>query len=76
MHVYSNKGFVFDLVATTKPRPYHPKRKELCNLILTYFQKANFCHSRKIVKKYFFGEFASVLIWKILLGTILQEGNA
>ena len=29
-----------------------------------------------MLKKYFFGEFASVLIWKILIGTILQEENA
>ena len=50
------------------------QREELCNLILTYF--IEFCHSRKRVKKYFFGEFASALIWKILIGTILQEGNA
>ena len=74
MHVYSNKRFVFVLVATTKPHPYHLKRKELCNLILTYFQEMNFDehsrklfffffrHSKKIVKEYFFGEFASVLI--------------
>ena len=60
-------------------------RKQLCNLIPTYFQEMNFNeNSRKLIfaipekcwKKYFFGEFASVLIWKILIGTILQEENA
>ena len=50
MHVNSNKGFVFDLVSTTKPHPYHLKLKGLCNLILTYFQEINFDqNSRKLI---------------------------
>lgn len=50
MHVNSNKGFVFDLVATTKPHPYHLKLKGLCNLIVTYFQEINFDqNSRKLI---------------------------
>ena len=39
-------------------------------------RKLIFAIPEKCWKKYFFGEFASVLIWKILIGTILQEENA
>lgn len=59
-----------------------PKERNYVNLILTYFQEMKFDKNpRKLIfsipeKVLFFGEFVSVFIWKILMGTILQEGDA